>query len=267
MRFRLLIVPAVTALMAGLAWGHDVWVQTNVNLVRTGDAIHIDLMLGNHGNEHRDFKLASKLAADQIGAFEVFDPNGKKYDLKMDLSDLGYAPKEGYYSARFVAAIPGLYTAAFTSDKVVNHGKPVRSVRSSKAYFGVSDSLDRIGKNFTGFDRALGHKIELVPECNPIVPMGPGQPIKVKLLFQGKPLSGVKVSFIPRGITLKDESDPDYERTTDGQGKASFTPKIGTYYLVAAHYPREETGSGFESTLYSATLCIFVPEKCPCCID
>ncbi|MGZ3489481.1 MAG: DUF4198 domain-containing protein, partial [Isosphaeraceae bacterium] len=31
------------------ALAHDTWVQTNSSIVRTGDVVHIDLMLGNHG--------------------------------------------------------------------------------------------------------------------------------------------------------------------------------------------------------------------------
>ena len=34
-------------------------------------------MLGNHGNDHRDFKLASKLPADAVQAFVVVGPDGK----------------------------------------------------------------------------------------------------------------------------------------------------------------------------------------------
>ncbi len=195
----LLTVTVAAILASGLASAHDVWLQTNTNLIRTGDAIHIDLMLGNHGNDHRDFKLAGKLSPEQMDTFLVVDPDGKKYDMKPNLTDLGYAPKEGYSSVKFTTGKAGLYLAAFTSDRVVNHGKPVRGYRSAKTYFGVSDSLDRVGKNLTGFDRPLGHKIELVPVANPIAPMGPGIPIQVKLLFEGKPLSGAKVCFIPRG--------------------------------------------------------------------
>ena len=141
--------------------------------------------------------------------------------------DLGYAPKEGFHSARFVPAKAGLYVAAQSSDSVVNHGKPVRSVRSAKTYFVVSDSLDRVAKDLPGYDRPLGHALELVPEANPAAPMGPGIAIKVRLLFRGKPLAGTKVSFVPRGVALKDGTDAEYERTTDKDGRASFTPKTG----------------------------------------
>ncbi|HEY8506590.1 MAG TPA: DUF4198 domain-containing protein [Gemmataceae bacterium] len=260
------------ALLAGLglltvpALAHDTWVQTNTNVIRPGDAVHIDLMLGNHGNDHRDFKLASKLSPDMIGTFEVVAPDGKRYDLTDRLADLGYAPKEGFWSAKFVPAAPGLYAAAQTADQVVRHGKPVRAYRSAKAFFVVSPSLDNVPRDNPGFDRPLGHPIELVPESNPVTPMGPGTPIRVRVLLRGAPLAGARVSFIPRGETLGEGLDRRYERITDAQGRASFTPAEGNYYLVAVHHAApEEKGEGFDGAHYSATLTVLVPEKCPCC--
>jgi uncharacterized GH25 family protein len=260
---------AVAAVLAAavLAPAHDTWVQTNAHLVRTGDAVHIDLLLGNHGNDHRDFKIAGKLATESVGTFEVVAPDGKKYDLKPDAVDLGYAPKEGFHSAKFATNAPGLYVATQTSDSVVNHGKLVRSVRSAKAYFLASPSLDKVRADWGGFDKPLGHALELVPAANPVAPMGPGTAIKVKLLFNGKPLAGEKVSFVPRGVALKDGLDPEYERVTDADGKAQFTPKAGNYYLVVAHRtePAPAGETKYESVKYAATLTVFVPERCPCC--
>lgn len=257
---------ALLLAFAPSAIAHDTWVQTNTNIIRTGDAVHIDLMLGNHGNDHRDFKIASKISGESIGTFDAIAPDGKKFDLKPDALDLGYAPKEGFHTAKFAPAAAGLYCAAQSSDAVVNHGKPVRSRRSAKAFFLVSPSLDKVRDDWTGYDRPLGHALELVPEANPVAPMGPGTAIKVKLLFHGKPLEGTKVSFIPRGTTLKDGFDADYERTTGTDGKATFTPKTGNFYLVVAH--RKEpaaAGEKYEELSYAATLTVFVPEKCPCC--
>jgi uncharacterized GH25 family protein len=205
-------------------------VQTNTHIVRTGDAVHIDLMLGNHGNDHRDFKLAGKLSPEMVKSFEVIAPDGKKYDLMKDMTDLGYAPKEGYYSSKFVPAKPGLYVAAQTLDKVLNHGKPIRGYRSAKAYFVVSDSLDMVSKDQPGFDTPLGHLLELVPEANPVVPMGPGTPIKVKLLFEGKPLAGVKVSFIPRGGDAEGR-DRRRVRADHGQGRTGRVHPEGRQLL------------------------------------
>jgi uncharacterized GH25 family protein len=264
---RAIITLAAVLLVTLAAPAHDTWVQTNTHVVRTGDAVHVDLLLGNHGNDHRDFKVAGKLAANSIGTFEVVAPDGKRYDLKPDAVDQGYAPKEGFHTAKFATGAPGLYVAAQTSDGVVNHGKPVRSVRSAKAYFLASPSLDNVRTDWPGFDKPLGHALELVPEANPVAPMGPGMAIKVRLLFRGKPLEKATVSFVPRGVMLKDGFDPEHERITAADGKAQFTPKTGNYYLVVAYHtePAPAGETRYESVKYAATLTVFVPERCPCC--
>jgi uncharacterized GH25 family protein len=251
---------AATSLLA-----HDTWVQTNSNLVRVGDAVHVDLMLGNHGNDHRDFKLTSKV--DPAGCtLAVISPSGKTYDIKDRLADLGYAPKEGFWSARFKTGEAGLHTVAHTRDGVVNHGQPTRSIKSGKTHFLASASLDKPPMDTTGFAKPLGHPLELVLESHPVTPMGPGQAIRVQLLFKGKPMSDARVSFIPRGVTLASEFDEQYERKTDAAGRASFTPTEGNYYLIVVHHDApDESGKDYELTKYSATLTLLVPELCPCC--
>lgn len=114
----------------------------------------------------------------------------------------------------------------------------------------------------------LGDRLELVPQTSPVAPMGPGTPIKVQLLYKGKPLANGRVSFIPRGTTLTSGFDPVYERHTDATGQAEFEPKEAGQYLIVAHQEEpHESGDGYSSTKYSATLWISVPAVCPCCGD
>lgn len=257
-------IVAVLGVMSSNLLAHDTWVQTNTNLIRSGDAVHIDLMLGNHGNEHRDFKLASKVSLDGC-SLNVIAPTGKKYDVKDRVTDIGYTPKEGFWTSRFVTSDPGLYVVEHSVDKLVNHGTPTRSLKSAKAFFVVSKSLDKVTQDNPGFDRAFGHALELIPVTNPVTPMGPGQKLTVKLLLKDQPLANTQVSFIPRSESLSEDFDDRFERKTDSKGLASFTPKSGDYYLIVAHHKTDEKGEGFEATSYSATLTVFVPEICPCC--
>lgn len=246
------------------ASAHDTWVQTNSNLLRLGDAVHVDLMLGNHGNQHRDFKMAGKADIEKC-TFYVLDPQGKKYDLKPVAQDTGYTPTEGFWTAKFVPTKPGLYEIAQTFDAVMNYA-PVRDIKSAKTFFVATKSMDKVADNNPGFNRVLGHALELVPQTNPVTPMGPGQPLEVRLLFKGKPLANTVVSFIPRGAVLKDGFDERYEHKTDKDGLASFEPNEANYYLIAAHYEdKTAKGEGYQSIKYSATLTLFVPQICPCC--
>jgi uncharacterized GH25 family protein len=248
--------------VAATAAAHDTWVQTNTHLVRPGDVLHVDLMLGNHGNDHRDFKLASKVSTNNI-TLEVISPTGKKYDLLPELIDLGYAPKEGFWTNKFKPAETGLHIVAHTG---IGGHATTRSIKSGKVMFVATKSMDKVSKENPGFAKPLGHALELVPLSNPVTPMGPGVPISVQLIYKGKPLAKTRVSFIPRGATLKAEFDDQYERMTDSQGKASYTPTEGNFVLVAAHvHEPEEKGENFDNTKYCATLVVYVPQMCPCC--
>jgi len=243
---------------------HDTWVQTNTNVIRTGDGVHIDLMLGNHGNDHRDFKLASKIGLDGA-SLVVHAPLGKKFDVASRLVDVGYTPKEGFWSTKFSATEPGLYLVEHAIDRIVDHGKPTRSVKSAKTFFVVAQSMGKIPHEHPGYDKVLGHPLEIVADANMVTPMGPEVPIRVKVLFKGKPLSDARVSFVPRGKTLAEGFDVNYERKTNENGRCFFTPKDGNYYLVVVHHKTDEKGKEYESTSYSATMTVFVPDVCPCC--
>lgn len=250
--------------ISGSAAAHDTWVQTNTNLVRATDAVHIDLMLGNHGNEHRDFKLAGKVQLEGA-TLNIAAPDGKTYDLKTRLSDTGYTPQEGYWTTPFVTAQPGLYTVVHTYDQVMSYA-PVRAIKSAKTFFVASQNLDRVPKSSSGFDRLFGDGLELVPETNPVTMVGPGSEITVRLYYKGKPMPKAKIAFIPRGATLKEGTDAEYERITNENGRARFTPKTANYYLIVAHAEdKNAKGKGYDSTKYSAALTLFVPQICPCC--
>lgn len=256
------------AAMAAPALAHDTWIETNTNIVRTGDVVHLNLMLGNHGNEHRDFKLAGKLSLEGA-TLEVIDPSGQPYDLKSQLIDTGYTPQEGFWATRFEPTKPGVYVVAHQFDRVMSYA-PERAITSAKTFFVASASLDEVSTENPGLDRPLGHDLELVPVLNPVTPMGPGSPIRVRLLYKGKPLCDERVSFIPRGANLRPGLDDRYERMTDAKGEASFEPTEANSYLIVAHKTEaqlggEVDGKPYTFTKYGATMTVFVPRLCPCC--
>ena len=258
-------------LMSAVCWplgavAHDTWLQASPRLVQPDDVVHVGLFLGNHGNNHRDFKIASKVGSLEEVQVEVIGPDGRKTDLVPDMADVGYAPKEGFWSGRFVPASEGLHCFGHFRQGV-RHG--AMGFKSGKTFFLASESLDKPGKpDASGGDLPgpLGHPLELVLESHPVLGCGPGKPIAVQLLFKGKPLADQVVSVIPRGATLAEGFDAEHERKTDAEGRCSYTPKEGNLVLVVTHLVKpEETGEGYDKTAYAATLVIDVPQRCPCC--
>ena len=245
------------------AVAHDTWLEAVPRLVRPDDVVHVGLFLGNHGNDHRDFKIAGKVGSLDDVQIEVVGPDGRKTDLGPDMVDLGYAPKEGFWSGRFVPANEGLHCVGHFRQGI-RHGS--MGFKGGKTYFLASESLDAPAKPNGSILGPLGHPLELVLETHPVIDCGPGQPIALQVLFKGKPLADQVVSFIPRGTTLAAGFDAEHECTTDAEGRCSYTPKEGNVVLVVTHLETPaEKGEGFEKPAYAATLVIDVPERCPCC--
>lgn len=245
------------------ASAHDTWVQASQRLLQVGDVVRAELFLGNHGNDHRDFKVAGKLASLEGATLEVIGPDGRRSDLVPATIDVGYAPKEGFWSARFVPASPGLHGVAHTRSGIHNRK---RGIKSGKAYFLVADKLDAPPAGGLNHAEPLGHPLELVPETDPVRGIGPGRPITVRLLLRGQPLTDHRVSFIPRGAELAEGFDDRFERRTDELGRCTFEPREGDLMLVVAHLDAtDEHGPDFDRTVYSATLVLDVPQRCPCC--
>jgi uncharacterized GH25 family protein len=126
---------AVATLWSSQIHAHDTWVETGSLSIRTGEYIYVDLRLGNHGNNHRDFKLASKITLAPC-ELSILGPDGKRQDVKSKLVDTGSAEKEGYWTTRFVAKDSGVYEVLHKLDTL--HGK-TRAIKSSKTYFVASD--------------------------------------------------------------------------------------------------------------------------------
>ena len=254
---RTLILCFVTVIAPLAATAHDNWVETNTSLVRLGDIVHVDLKLGNHGNDHRDFKLSGKVALES-GQISVISPKGEAFDLKSHLVETGLSTKEGYWTGRYTTTQPGLHAVTSTSDGVRG---TTRSIKSAKTYFIASEKLDDVPVVQSGVNQPLGHALELVPVINPVTAVGPGQPLTVKVLLNTKPLKAARVSFVPRGAVLAEGFDKNFEDETDAYGIAKFTPKEGNVVLVVVHHVApDQKGEGYSDTKYSATLTVIVPQ-------
>ncbi len=240
---------------------HDVWLQTNTPIVRTGENVYVDLRLGNHGNHHRDFKLAGRITLDWVSV-EHITPDGNKTDIKGRMFATASAEKEGYWTTPLAVSKPGVHCVAESLDRVMNHGKSIRSIRTAKTYFLVSDSLDAPTLDRHVHQKPLGLPLELVLQTCPFSEAVAGSPITVQVLHQGKPLADAVVAFIPEGVELSGEFDPEYEFRSDSDGRVSFVPKTGNRHLIVAHYTAEDERSDeYEFTSYASTITIDVPNS------
>ena len=142
---RLLLGLALAA--PALAGAHDIWIEPSASLVRPGGVFSLSLVLGNHGNAHRDFLPMGKVPVGKQSLFLV-GADGRAGDMTATLLDSAPGSKEGMWTGRFGGGVPGLLVAHSAFDAVMSYA-PVRDVKSAKAFVMVSDEQDSEGRRAT----------------------------------------------------------------------------------------------------------------------
>lgn len=247
----------VAVFVSVAARAHDTWVEVNSAEVREGNVVYVDLKLGNHGNDHRDYKLNSLISLDRV-KLAVKMPCGCTKDIKSTLMATASAEKQGYWTTRYTTTKPGLHVVSHEADSL--HGS-VRSIKSAKTYFVVGPDPAATKGPLATCSAPLGHTLELVPLTNPVTETGPNMPLRVRVVFEQAPLANARVSFIPQGQQLAEGFDNTFERTTDDRGIVEFTPTEANRILIVVHHAEpQRSGEGYEGTKYSATLTAAVPQ-------
>lgn len=262
-----LVVTALTAVLtlsaAIPAFAHDGWAQTNSPIVAQGQVSYIDLMYGNHSNEHKSYRIDGQWGVDSSKVF-VTTPAGVKSDITSTRFYAGEpATKEtpalnNYFTASFKSNVPGAYIISTEGDSIYkSDASSSRTLRSAKAFVAVGDipTLDRV-KALTGFSKAVSaDRAELVPLFNPAA-ITPDEKVSIQLLLKGEPLANTAVDVIRRS------NSEALELKTDGTGKVTFTTGAADYYLVRAKPSTTEAKEGeYSVTNYEATMTYTVQNK------
>jgi uncharacterized GH25 family protein len=210
------------------------------------------------------------VAAEDLGLFQLHTPSGSTRPLES--SGRSLQANEVTFDE------PGLYqvaatrkTSVYTSYadatgkiafarlpksevKVPEGGKINSSAKGQQFAKAVVISGDSANRAMA----PLGHALEIVVEGSP-GPKGysPDEPMRVRLLFHGKPLAGVKVSAA--NTRLNPDGGPEVSAETDAEGRVALDlAEPGTWVLEASHKvdasPEDRRSFDFDS--YLATLSI-----------
>lgn len=243
-------------MVSSLASAHDTWVEAGPLSVRQGEYVYVNLMLGNHGNQHRDFRLASKITLAPC-SLQVSGPDKHLSDLKPSIIDMGSAEKEGFWTARYEPQASGVHEVVHTLDTL--HGT-TRAVKSAKTYF-VVESGQKQRPTEPALPAPHGHGLELLLHTD-TMKLAAGTEVRIQVLRSGQPLPEARVTFVPRGTLLAAGFDEQHERTSDANGFVSYVPAEGNVYLAIVHMlAAEESGQGYDKTHYSAALVLPIPNQ------
>ena len=258
MRLRLGLTLVTLCLLIAPASAHDGWLEAHPFLVERGQPVSIFLMFGNHGNDHRSYRLAGKWQSDYVTVF-VTGPAGPAVNLTGQMTDLGDAddvgPKgpKGFHLVPFVASQEGVYIALATQARELqSDGQKFRSIATAKVVFAALRAPGvAAAARLTGFDRVVGgaEVLEIVPMTNPLA-LRSGESITLQVRQRGQLAPGQAISIIRRIAGAASAQT----LTTDDRGQVTVVTGAADYYLARVSLEeRTESGPGqVEKRVYAA---------------
>ncbi|WP_245583863.1 DUF4198 domain-containing protein [Paenibacillus terrigena] len=263
MKKKLAVLAMSTLLLAAAAVpvsAHDGWSQTNAPVVAAGEVSYVDLMLGNHTNEHASYRVAGKWSTDTTKVY-VTTPAGKKADITSTIFYTGEEKEDANaginndYITKFSASAPGAYIISAEGDSLFKNGEvSSRTLRSAKSFVAVADiPLAQRVQSLKGFQaHVTPDRAELVPAFNP-ASVKPNQEVQIQLFLKDKPLANTDVSIIQRSTS------DSQKLKSDSNGMITFKTGAADYYLVRAKPSTDEKVEGqYSSVNYEATMTFIV---------
>jgi uncharacterized GH25 family protein len=258
-----LLTAAAVVLAATPLFAHDFWIEPTTFHPEVGSTVGLSLRVGQgfRGDPvplmpDKIVKFVTVSAAGvetAAGGIPGRDPAGRAR-----VSEPGFVIA-GYRSSPSSLELPADKFEAYLKDEGLEKIIAIRARRgesekpSKEIYSRCAKALlDAGGAGNAGFDRALGLRLELVPETSPKkLPANAGGSVPVRLLFEGKPLAEALVVAINR-----DDPDKRLSARTDKAGRVVLAlPRGGVWLVKAVHMvpAPAESGADWESLWASLT--------------
>ncbi len=258
---RLGLAVALALLAAPALRAHDFWIEPSAFRPAIAQRLAVRLRVGQEFKGDpvpRDLNLLKR--------FVLVGPGGET-----PVPGVPNTEPAGFVSI----PAPGLYTIVYASspepvqldakkfnDYLSQEG--LESIRELRAQAGQSDAPDREifsrcakalvaaggGGAAAGWNRALGLRLELVPEANPYT-LAVGGVLPARLLYEGKPLAGALVTAF-----TKDHPEQKVAVRSDARGRVALKlDRPGVWLVKAVHMipAPKESGADWESFWASVT--------------
>jgi uncharacterized GH25 family protein len=247
------------------AFAHDGWSQTNTPIVAPGNNSYVEMLFGNHSNEHKSYRIDGHWNPDTTKVYVTL-PNGAKQDItktmfytgeEKEVSDATLGVNNSYISS-FSSNYIGAHIVSVEGDSIFKHGDVAsRTLRSAKSFVAVADipMASRV-RSLTGFSKQVTpDRAEIIPLFNPVA-VQPNQQLKVQVLLKGKPFANADLTVIQRS------NSQSAVVKTDRNGVASFKVGAADYYLLRVKIDTNEKVEGkYDKTSYEATMTMSVQNQ------
>ncbi|HEY7862167.1 MAG TPA: DUF4198 domain-containing protein [Thermoanaerobaculia bacterium] len=249
---RILAAALAISLFAGAAAAHDLWLEPSAFRPAPGDTVAIRIWNGVDFDAETE---AVPRTAARIVRFSATGPSGEVPVSGPEMSDPAgaFAASEAglwivaYRTNNKLLELPGEKFEEYLAQEGLERISALRAERGETAkptrehFSRCAKALVAAGGSRAGGDRALGLTLELVAGKNPYA-LAKGEPLPVRLLYEGKPLEGALVVAV-----AKQDPARRISARTDAKGNVSFRlPASGMWLIKAVHAVPAPAGSGVD---------------------
>jgi uncharacterized GH25 family protein len=230
---RIAAVVIAVAAQTAIAHAHDFWIEPSTFRPAVGQLVSTSLRVGQ---EFTGDPIPR--SAQLIDTFTVRAANGEKDVVGFENRDpAGYVRVEqpglaiiGYRSKPYPLELDAAKFEDFLKNEGLERISAIRAQRHETAkpdrerFFRFAKSVLLTGTGGGArFDQPFGYRFEIIPETNPCA----ATPLRVRLLFEGKPLAGALVTALNR-----DDPNARLRIRSDKEGRVTLNlPKNGVWLI------------------------------------
>jgi uncharacterized GH25 family protein len=219
--------------LAPLAHAHDFWIEPSTFRPAVGQMVSTSLRVGQEfigepiprsAQFIDSFVVREGSREKEVVGFENRDPAGYLRVEQPGLAIIGYRSKGNPLeldAAKFEAFLKTEGLERISAIRAQRHEteKPDREL----FYRFAKSVLNTAGGNGAKYDQPFGYRLEIIPETNPCA----NTPLRLRLLFEGKPLAGALVTALHR-----DDSSARIRARSDRDGRVTLDlPKNGVWLI------------------------------------
>jgi len=244
----LLFILIVLALVWPLkSEAHFFWLLSDQASSEVGKPVQVEIGFGHK------FPKDEEIKPERLQFIKVLGPGGQEVPLKKD-SAVRYKfipPTAGTYVV-LAQMLPGFVTRTPQGMKMQNK-KGIPDANLCFRFDFATKTLVSAGKNPEGFDQSVKSTLEVIPLKDP-GSLKAGDELPVKVIFQGKPLSGAEIK-----VTNDKWNDPKepfaLKAKTDAQGELRLKlDKPGRWLIIASHKTPYHDLTECDDNMYQGSL-------------
>ena len=231
---RLFVSALVLTILLGASslHAHMLWLNASDYTPKLGDTVSIEIGWG-HAFPREQF-----ISQGRLGQVFALDAAGKKTELKMIFpSFYQFTPMaEGPY--RIVAVLKSGFLSITPEGHARGNRKELSNVVNCFQYMMDAEAWIRVGNKKSDFSAKNQTPLKLVAMDDPLS-ITAGQSLPLKVMFQGKPLAGVKVTgtFAGRKADKDDHWAVEEETGPDGIANVHLDSPGHWFFRVAHKTP------------------------------